>query len=265
MTRFLLGSALVATLALPAAAHEIKVFASQQAIPEPGVKSTVFLSWGHRVPVDDLIDSTALDRYDLVAPDGTATALKSADTGLQANAVELKQAGLYRAVVTRKPSVYTYVLDGDGKRQLRRGPKTAVTEGMIDTATRSVMAGTALIVVGKPGDETPKPVGLPVELTPLTGPSKWAANADLKFQILVGGKPVESLYPVVEARYVGFKPDNAWCYATTADRDGVATIRPDRAGTWVLKVNVKRPAPEASRSEFDTESFTATLTLEVRP
>jgi hypothetical protein len=33
----------------------------------------------------------------------------------------------------------------------------------------------------------------------------------------------------------------------------------------VLKVNVKRPAPEASRSEFDTESFTATLTLEVRP
>lgn len=265
MTRFLLGSAIAAALALQSAAHEIKVFASQQAAPEPGTKATVFLSWGHRVPVDDLIDAATLDRYDLIAPDGTAAPLKAADTGLQANAVEFKHAGLYRAVVSRKSSVFTYVYDTDGNRVLKRGPKTAVTEGKIDTATRSVMAGTALIVVGKPGDDAPKPVGLPVEVTPLDGPAKWGANADLRFQVLVGGKPVVNPYPVVEARYVGFKPDNAWCYATTANKDGVATVRPDRAGTWVVKVNVKRPAPEASRSEFDTESFTATLTLEVRP
>jgi len=252
-------------LTFPASAHELKVFASQQAIAEPGTKSTIYLSWGHRVPVDDLIDAASVERYDLVAPDGTVAALKATDVGLHTNSVEFKQTGLYRAVTSRKASVFTYVFDGDGNRVLKRGPKSGITEGKIDTATRSVMAGTALILVGKAGDAAPKAVGLPVEITPLDGPAKWAANTDIRFEVLIGGKAVTNTFPIVEARYVGFKPDNAWSYATTANKDGVATIRPDRAGTWVVKVNVKRPAPDVQKSEFDTESFTATLSLEVRP
>ena len=265
MSRLLFGLALASISALPATAHEIKVFASQQCVLEPGTKTTVFLSWGHRVPVDDLIDATTLDRYDLIVPDGTVTALKAANTGLQENVVEVKQTGLYRTVVSRKSSVYTYVFDADGNRILKRGSKTAITEGKIDIATRSIMSGTALIAVGKQADAVPKPVGLPVEITPLDSPTKWVANGDIRFEVLIGGKPVQNLFPEVVARYVGFKPDNAWCYATNANKEGVATIRPDRAGTWVLKVNVKRAAPESLRSEFDQESFTATLTLEVRP
>jgi len=82
---------LAVALAVPAVAHELKVFASQQAIAEPGTKSTVYLSWGHRVPVDDLIDVASVERYDLIAPDGTASALKAADVGLHTNSVELKR------------------------------------------------------------------------------------------------------------------------------------------------------------------------------
>ena len=87
-----------------ASAHEIKVFASQQAAPEAGTKSTVFLSWGHRVPVDDLIDGATLGRYDLIAPGGEKSALKLEGTSLQANAVELKSLGVYQVAVDRKPS-----------------------------------------------------------------------------------------------------------------------------------------------------------------
>lgn len=248
-----------------ALAHEIKVFASQHSVPEAGGKATIFISWGHRVPVDDLIDGATLGRYDLLGPAGEKLALKLEGTSLQANSVELKSIGVYQAVVDRKPSVFTYVFDKEGERQLKRGGKSTITEGRIDTATRSVMCGKTLIVVGKPSEEVLKPIGQAIEIVPLDPPAKWTANADLKFQVLINGKPVTTEFPIIEARPVGFKPDNAWSFATTVGRKGEATIRPDKAGTWVLKVNVKRKSTEADSKEFDTESFTGTLTLEVRP
>jgi uncharacterized GH25 family protein len=49
------------------------------------------------------------------------------------------------------------------------------------------------------------------------------------------------------------------------NKKGEFTLRPDKAGTWILKVNVKRKATEADQKEFDVESFTGTLTFEVGP
>ena len=241
--------------------HEIKVFASQQDAPAPGANTTVYLSWGHRLPVDGLTDAASLERYEVIAPDGTASPLKAADTSLQANVVDLKQTGVYRVVVARRSGVITYVLDADGNRQMKRGPKSSVT-GKIDSASRSTQAGTAVIVVGQPGAEPPKPVGLPIEVVPLDGPDKWAAGTTLRFRVLVEGKRSAG---DVFAKPVGHKPDDAWAVTASADADGVAAVRCDRAGTWVVKAAVKRPAPADKRSEYDTESFTATVTLEVRP
>jgi len=260
---FLVLSAALVPLA-PLPAHEIKVLASNQAVAEPGGKTTVYLSWGHRVPVDDLVDAATLARYDLVGPTGTATALKAADQSLQANVVELKDAGLHQAVAARKASVFTYVLDEDGARQLKRGPKSAHVGAKIDSASKSVQCAKALIVVGKPTDAAPTPVGLPIEVVPLDGPARWTTAAGtLRFRVLLDGKPLPSADVV--ARPVGFKPDDAWSYATTSNRQGEFAVTPSQAGTWVVKVQAKRPAPAAARDEYDTESFTATLSLEVAP
>lgn len=247
----------------PLAAHEIKVLASNQAVAEPGGKTTVYLSWGHRIPVDDLVDATTLARYDLVGPSGAVTALKAADQSLQANVVELKEAGLHQAVATRKPSVFTYVLDEEGARQLKRGPKSAHAGAKIDSASKSVQCAKALIVVGTPAEAAPAPLGLPIEILPLDGPARWTATGTLRFQVLLDGKPLPSAEVV--ARPVGFKPDNGWCYATTANRQGEFAVKPSQAGTWVVKVQAKRPAPASARAEYDVESFIATLSLEVAP
>ena len=261
--RLVFGLGLAAAITAPVAAHEIKVFASRLALPEGGGKATVYLSWGHRVPVDDLVDAAPVERYDLVAPSGTATALKKDGLSLQANTVEFKESGVYTAVVTRKPGVYTYVLDDDGGRQLKRGPKTDHAGAKVESGTRYQQAGKALVVVGKPGDAAPRPLGLPVEITPLGGPAAWVAGADLRFQILLAGRPV----PAAEAhaRWVGFKPDEAWSYATESDRKGEFTVRPSQPGTWVVRVTVKKLNQGAVREQYDFESFTTTLTLEVRP
>jgi uncharacterized GH25 family protein len=261
----LIAVSVIALAATPAFSHELKVFASQQSMPEAGGKSTVYLSWGHRVPVDDLIDGSSLEKYEIVGPDGVRVALKSEGISLHGHSVVLDKAGVTQVAVVRKPSVFTYVLDRDGVRQFKRGGKTKVTEGKIDTAMRSVTCGKAMIVVGKPGNTTAKPLGHPIEILPLEAPSKWTANEDLKFQIVFDGKPVFTDLPTVEARSIGLKPDAAWSFTTKANKNGEFNIRPDKPGIWILKVNVKRPAAESDRVEFDQESFTATLTLEVLP
>jgi len=261
--RTLIAFTLVLGLTSLVDAHDMKVFASRQSLPEGGGKATVYLSWGHRVPVDELVDAAPIERYDLVAPGGALTALKKEGVSLHANALELKDTGVYSAVATRKPSVFTYVIGEDGERQLKRGPKTEHASAKIESGTRYLQTGKALIVVGKPGDAAPKAQGLPIEITPLDGPLMWVVGADIRFQILIDGKPA----PAVEvlARDIGFKPDEAWSYATTSNRKGEFTVRPSRAGTWVVRVNVKTLAQGATREQYDFESSTTTLSLEVRP
>ncbi len=249
--------------AATASAHEIKVLVSRPVLPDGGGKTTVYLSWGHRQPVDELVDAAPLERYDVIAPGGKVTALKKEGVSLQANAVEVTGAGVHTAVVVRKPSVFTYVIDEDGERQFKRGAKSEHSGAKIDSAVRSVQTGAALIVVGKPGDAAPKAVGLPVEIVPLDGPNKWVANADVRFQLLIDGKPVSGAD--VSARPVGFKPDDAWSYATHSGSKGEFAIRPNTAGTWVVKAAVKQLTNGKTRDEYDYESFVTTLSLEVLP
>jgi uncharacterized GH25 family protein len=257
-------SVLLGTAALLCAstvlAHEIKVLASQYIIG-PTERATVYLSWGHRIPVDDLIDASAIESFVRIAPDGTSTPLKTADVSLQANVVVLEEAGIHQVVVKRKPSIYTYILDDDGNRQMKRGPKSLHVGSKIDSASRSQQCAKALLVTGKAGHEAPKAIGHAIEIVPLTGPASWSKGAEIPFQVLLEGKPLANTD--VTARYLGFRPETAWCYATSTENDGKFTILPQRSGVWVVKVNVKRPAAPADRAQFDTESFTATLSLEI--
>jgi uncharacterized GH25 family protein len=246
----------------PLSAHEIKVFSSRMLLPEPG-KATIYLSWGHRLPVDELVDASPIERYEVLSPSGTSTALKNEGISLQANAINLKELGLHTAVIVRKPSIYTYVVNEDGERQLKRGAKTEHAGAKIESTSRYQQCGKSLIVVGKPGEEVAKQLGLPVEIVPLDAPTKWTTKSDLRFQILLRGKPVPTA--AVEARDIGFKPDEAWSYATESNRKGEFVIRANRPGIWVVKVNVKSLIQGKLRDEFDFDALTATLSLEVRP
>jgi len=64
---------------------------------------------------------------------------------------------------------------------------------------------------------------------------------------------------------VGFRLDNAWCYSTTTDREGIATVRASQPGTWVLRADTRRPASGSIQREYDFAAYTTTLALEIRP
>ncbi|MFO0865040.1 MAG: DUF4198 domain-containing protein [Gemmataceae bacterium] len=243
--------------------HDIKVLASRMTLPKTPGKSTVYLAWGHRLPVDDLVESSTIDRFEMVAADGKASSLKHADASLQANVVSIEQDGTHQAAIVRKASVYTYVFDEDGNRIFKRGPKTGIKSGKIDKATRSQQFGKAIIAAGKPLEEAPKPLGHALEIVPASGPAAWKTNAPLRLNVLFGGKPLANAEVV--ARYVGYRPDDAWNETLKTDANGQTSFQPTHPGLWVIRTQMERPAEAKDREAIDVEAYTATLSLDVQP
>ena len=245
-------------------AHDqLKVFASRSTLPASGGKSTIFLCEGHSVPVDELLKGESIARYDLFSPGGTKSALQTSGVSIQANVVEFKEPGVHTVVASRRPSVWTWVFDEKGERKFMRGSKLDHRGEKIETSTRYSEFAKTLVVVGKPDESALKPVGLAVEIIPVDGPAKWLANNDIRFQVLEDGKPVPSV-PVV-ARSLGFKPDDAWNYATDSNRNGEFAIRPDRTGTWIVAIDYRKLMLDDTRKEYDFAWFSTTLTFEVLP
>ncbi len=262
LRRLLLLGVISFAVASNGSAHEIKVLASQLNMAKAGDKTTVYLSWGHRLPVDDLVDGKSIERFEVIGPSGSAQALKTDDLSLQANAVEIKDAGVSQAVVSRKIGIFTSVIDKEGNKLLKRGPKSTVKEGKIVSSLRSVQCGKAMIVVGAEKANPIKAVGQDIEIVPLDNPADWRNGNTLRFQVLLKGKALPTANLV--ATYVGFRPENAWCYSTSTGREGIASVRVTQPGTWVLKVNTKENAVGDALSDYDYTSYTATLAFEVR-
>ncbi len=260
--RFVLGVLAILTAASAGRAHDLKVLASRLTLDEKGGKSTIYLSWGHRLPVDDLVDAAGIERYDLLAPDGSVKPLKKADFSLQTNVVEIGMEGVHQAIVWRKAAVLTFVVDAEGNRVMKRGPKSAVKEGTIDYGFRSQQFAKALLVAGVAKTEAIKSAGLPLEIIPVERPASWR-KSDLHFRVLFQGKPLGE--ETLTATRIGFQPADAWCYATNTNHEGEATVRVGEPGIWVLRVHLRKPAGEAARAQYDYESYTTTLTLEIRP
>ena len=243
-------------------AHELKVLVSEWMVPNAPGQVTVYLSWGHRLPVDGLIPATTLERYEMLTPDGKTVQLKSAGQSLQANAVVLEQPGVYRAIAVRKPSVLTYVLDDDGNKQMRLGSKTEHKEAKIDSAFRSVQCSTALVVVGENVTDAVKPAGLPIEIVPLDSPSDWHAGKAVRVRVLLDGKPAKDV--ALEAHQLSFKADAEWIPVGTTGANGELTLPEADANVWILKAQAEKPATASDRKQFDVEKYTAILSVEIK-
>ncbi len=255
-------SLLVLFFATEAFAHEVKIFTNRQTLPPGGGKAIVFLSWGHRMPVDDFIDASTINRFDIQGPVGSVKPLKTEGLSLQANSVDLSGDGIHTIVLIKKPTIYTHVIETSGERRLKRGTKKDHKNANIDQSTQYLQFAKAMILVGRASEKAPDPVGLPFEIIPVMGPSGWQSGKDISFRVLYEGKAVATAE--VLARPVGFKPDEAWSYATESNKDGEFSIRPNAPGVWAIRVHHKTLAPKDERDRFDLLSKTTTLTFEVQ-
>lgn len=259
---FVAAVSLSASLASEACAHDLKVLVSRL-VAEPGDTDTVYISYGHVLPVDRQIDATTLDDYQVHTPSGSVVYLAKEGVSFQANELHVEENGVYQAMAARRPSVWCDVVDDKGNHTHHRGPRSSVAEGTVESATQTHMYAKALLLSGEADEQALIPLGHDIEIVPVQPPSEWRAGRDLPFQVLFQGKPLRSADLV--ATYIGFKPENAWCYATSTDSQGTATLRAERPGTWVLRVRTQRPADVDHRDEYDHDTYTATLVLEIRP
>jgi len=255
----ILATATLGLFAAPVVAHDLKVMASRFTLDSPG-KSTVFLSWGHLLPVDELVDAKTIERYDILTPKGKVS-LKTREVSFHANVVILDEPGLYQVVVSRKPSLLTWVIDADGNRVMRRGSRDTFKDEKIDVSLRSQMFSKALITVK--GDLSPvKAVGLPLEIVPVDPPAKWKAGGMLRVRVLQEGKPAAGIE--IHATFIGAGSPSDQPAAKTND-EGIAELRTKTASVWVLKAVQRIPTKGVAREQFDFDARTTTLILEVTP
>jgi len=275
--RMLLAAAFGCVLTVNSFAHDLKVMPEKGSYAQ-GDTANISISWGHKLPHDAPLDANALDRYELKAPSGTLIPLKASGLSQHAKDQSLQEEGVYQAIATRKPSIFTVVVDAEGKHRHHRGPKTSVKpeDGKIDYAALSHQYAKSLITSGKRDKQLVAAQGLPLEIVPLEAPADWRANRDLRFQVLFQGQPVTEEELVVSV--IGIQPTadaqsdtdtdlGAFVNPTLlTDRQGVVTVKAGPAGTWVLRQRTKQPvAEEALRTQYDYESHTSTLVLEVLP
>jgi uncharacterized GH25 family protein len=240
--------------------HEIKVLLDRMSVRK-GDTDVVFLSWGHLLPTDGPTRGEDVERYRFLTPSGSVQILATDAESDQRNVVHLEEAGLYTAEAVRKPSVLTVFTLGDRHVHFI-GPKTEVRPGAkIEDSFRSFQFAKAMVVTGD-GSEKPTPVGHALEIVPTTAPEGWAVGRDIAFQVLYEGKPLSG--KLFQAKPLDFKPDDVWTWTRPTDQEGVAVLRPDRAGTWLLKATFERPSPAEDRERFDADHWTATLVLQVR-
>lgn len=244
----------------PAQGHEIKVLLDQMT-PKQGDEDIVYLSWGHLLPVDRPTKADEIDRFVLRTPSGSQRQLTLEGESDHRNTVHLEEAGIYTAEAVRKPAILTVYRAGRQHVHFA-GPKTKVRkDAHIEDSFRSHQSAKA--IVATPGSTAvPEPIGHTLEIVPAAPPSEWVAGNDIPFQVLFEGKPIASKN--FQAKPIQFKPDDVWTWTRATDQDGKAVLRPSEAGTWLIRVVVERPGPEAEREQFDHDSWTATLVIDIR-
>lgn len=107
-----------------------------------------------------------------------------------------------------------------------------------------------IIQVGNKTDQIFMPLGHRIELVPLKHPIAIKPGDIFPIRVVYEGKPLSTF---VYATYEGFRTeDEPFSSTTKSDEEGIARIKIDRVGRWIVLCNHQ-------------VNFSYTLTFEVRP
>jgi uncharacterized GH25 family protein len=228
--------------------------------PKFGAQTKTYLGYGHRYPLDDFLPADNLSEYTLIGPDGTRKQIVPvSEKGFLESVLSLKDPGRYVIAVATKPGFYTMYVD-EGKMHHKLGPKTGL-KGVIMSLYYEQYAKSLVIAGNSDAGDYRKPIGHKLEVIPLQDPKRLRGGPGnhISVQVLFDGRPAK--FCKVYATYAGFATNDDFAYATTTDQDGMARIRLSHWGAWLVKANLRLPAPDDMKGKCDELNYTATLTF----
>lgn len=226
-----------------------------------GAKTKIYVGWGHRFPVDSYVDAADFEEITLVKPSKASEQLVLETTGFASKQLNLKEEGLHVIGIVRKEAYNTSYRE-NGKVVSVKGTK----EGRSDVvnSSHSQQFAKTLISAGKGSyANLSYALGHKLEIIPVDNPFKLENNRGgvMRVKVLLDGKPVP--YVKVFGMYEGYSSKDAASSVVSTNSEGIAELRIDHWGTWILKTRVDREPLGEMRKKVNKESFFASLTFAV--
>lgn len=124
------------------------------------------------------------------------------------------------------------------------------------------LAKTIIQVGDSVTDNVTQPIGLSVEIVPMSNPSRLKKGDKLDLKILHQGNPLEGQSVVVGWKPGAFKQSMDTVVVYKTDVDGIVTIPLDRTGIWWANFILLEPTEE--HEELDFESLWSSLTFQIQ-
>lgn len=263
LPKFLLSLGLIGLVALPTQAHTLRVLVTRP-VPQPGMRTTVYLSYGHLLPVDEVIPAEEVGPYQVHTPGGSTRALETAGKSLHANDVTFDEPGMYQVAVTRQPLTYVSYTEASGVTGFQRLPKNQakLPDGAkLTSSARSYQFSKAVVLNELAEGAATPALGHPIEILVESKPTRRGYSADepVRARVLFRGKPLAGVK--VSAASTTRNPDGVPGVAGETDAEGRVALDLAEPGTWVLDVLHVVAADPADRAAFDNERFVATTSI----
>ncbi len=252
--RFILALMVGLLLSAPVQAHELwinmteyapKLFQHPKYAPTPQAKIVAYFGWGHKYPVNDMLDKKYLDKLTMIEPGGKKKEIAVGEGGFRAVEIKMESEG---------PRVFT--------AQVHPGFYQPV-EGQKDFYNmRYEMYAKALVSVGaaKKNDFI-KAVGQRVEIVPATNPNALKLGEKLTVQVLFDGKPAKDFVLKAVPMYgMGDGVEKA-----KTDAKGKATFAVKTyAGPWVVAASKMEPATGDFAKQCKNFYYLSTMTFGIQ-
>lgn len=225
-------------------------------------KTTVYMAWGHLLPVDELVSGEDISSYKVHGPSGSVKSLDLDARSLQANEFVFEKPGVHQFEATRKSGVFTMVKNSDGKTAFHRLPKSEVAlepGSTIVKSMRSQMFAKAIAICGAAGEEQAAALGHRLEIVPLTAPGRFRIDQPIRMRVLSEGKPLANVS--VNIACLRTHSDGSSTMEAKSDANGEFEFTPIESGLWTLSVVHSLKSSGEDVKSFDAESFVASLTI----
>ena len=225
-------------------------------------KSKIYMGWGHHFPVDSYVKDTDFEKITILSPSNKEENIHLDTTGFAAKEINFKEKGMHVIAVTRKCAYNTSYIE-DGKIKQIKGTKEGHTN-IISSTYSQQFAKSLLYVDSGNAKNLSHEFGQKLEIIPLTNPYGITNNRGsmMKIKVLFNGKPVQ--FTKVFAMYEGYASGDMASCAVSTDHNGIAEIRIDHWGVWVIKTRLENPVTQKLADKVNQENYFASLTFYVK-